>query len=88
MKATILPVLLSSGLLIGSAKIASAAGPLIADLKEYPNASGSSRSFSPFGALDTRNPFFQSLGSNGLVRELSSARRGLDNHAGRCSTAI
>jgi cytochrome c peroxidase len=41
------------------------AGPHIADMKEYPNATGSSRSFSSNGALDTRNPFFQSLGSNG-----------------------
>ncbi len=41
------------------------AGPRIADLKDYPNATGSARSFSPNGALDTRNPFFQSLGSNG-----------------------
>jgi cytochrome c peroxidase len=41
------------------------AGPRIADLKEYTNDTGSSRSFSPNGALDTRNPFFQSLGANG-----------------------
>jgi cytochrome c peroxidase len=41
------------------------AGPRIADMKDFPNGSGSSRSFSPNGALDTRNPFFQSLGSNG-----------------------
>lgn len=64
MKNIILPVLYS-GLLVGCIQIASAAGPLIADMKEYPNASGSSRSFSPFGALDTRSPFFQSLGANG-----------------------
>jgi cytochrome c peroxidase len=49
---------------IGSAQITSA-GPHIADLKSYANNSGSSSSFSPNGALDTRNPFFQSLGSNG-----------------------
>lgn len=41
------------------------AGPRIADLKEYPNSSGAARSFSSNGALDTRNPFFQVLGSNG-----------------------
>src|SRR4051812_12679412 len=41
------------------------AGPRIADMKEYPNPTGSSRSFSSNGALDTRNPFFQNLGSNG-----------------------
>jgi hypothetical protein len=41
------------------------AGPRIADMKEYANDTGSARSFSPSGALDTRNPFFQSLGSNG-----------------------
>jgi cytochrome c peroxidase len=41
------------------------AGSHIADIREYPNATGSSASFSPNGALDTRNPFFQSLGSNG-----------------------
>jgi cytochrome c peroxidase len=43
----------------------SSAAPRIADLKEYSNPTGSSRSFSPSGALDTRNPFFQNLGSNG-----------------------
>src|SRR4051812_21418237 len=43
----------------------SSAAPRIADLKEYSNGTGSSRSFSPSGALDTRNPFFQNLGSNG-----------------------
>jgi cytochrome c peroxidase len=41
------------------------AGPKIADLKEYPNPTGTSQSFSSNGALDTRNLFFQSLGSNG-----------------------
>jgi processive rubber oxygenase RoxA-like protein len=51
--------------LIASVQSASAGGPHIADLKKYANASGSSSSFSPDGALDTRNPFFQSLGSNG-----------------------
>lgn len=49
---------------IGSAQLA-AAGPHIADMKDFANDSGSSRSFSPNGALDTRNPFFQNLGSNG-----------------------
>jgi mono/diheme cytochrome c family protein len=34
-------------------------------MKDYPNGSGSARSFSSNGALDTRNPFFQNLGSNG-----------------------
>lgn len=41
------------------------AGPRISDVKEYPNASGTSRSFSAHGALDLSNPFFQTLGSNG-----------------------
>jgi cytochrome c peroxidase len=41
------------------------AGPHIPDMKEFPNPTGTSRSFSPNGALDMRNPFFQSLGSNG-----------------------
>src|SRR5512140_2801091 len=41
------------------------AAPRIPDLKEYPNPSGTSRSFSANGALDLSNPFFQSLGSNG-----------------------
>lgn len=50
--------------LIGSAQIV-LAGPRIPDMKEFPNGSGSSQSFSSNGALDTRNPFFQSLGSNG-----------------------
>src|SRR3954469_11445502 len=47
-----------------STQLASA-GPHISDMKEYPNSSGASRSFSSNGALDTRNPFFQNLGSNG-----------------------
>jgi hypothetical protein len=50
--------------LIGSAQII-LAGPRIADMKQFVNATGSSRSFSSNGALDTRNPFFQVLGSNG-----------------------
>src|SRR4051794_4850474 len=41
------------------------AGPRISNMKEYANASGTSQSFSSNGALDTRNPFFQNLGSNG-----------------------
>lgn len=51
-------------ILIGLSQIASA-GPHISDLKEYRNETGAARSFSPSGALDTRNPFFQNLGSNG-----------------------
>jgi cytochrome c peroxidase len=47
-----------------STQLASA-GPRIADMKEYPNATGTSQSFSANGALDTRNLFFQVLGSNG-----------------------
>jgi cytochrome c peroxidase len=50
--------------LIGSAQITSA-GPRIADMKQFDNETGGSRSFSSNGALDTRNPFFQNLGSNG-----------------------
>jgi cytochrome c peroxidase len=50
--------------LIGASQIASA-GPHIADNKEYVNETGAARSFSPSGALDKRNPFFQNLGSNG-----------------------
>lgn len=57
-------VVLGLCVLIGSAQFASA-GPRIADMKEFPNATGSSQSFSANGALDTRNPFFQNLGSNG-----------------------
>src|SRR5205809_6333781 len=64
MKTVFLSVLLAPCVLIGSLPIA-AAGPRIADMKEYANSSGSARSFSPNGALDTRNPFFQNLGSNG-----------------------
>jgi cytochrome c peroxidase len=51
-------------ILIGSSQVASA-GAHISDLKEYRNETGAARSFSPSGALDTRNPFFQNLGSNG-----------------------
>lgn len=41
------------------------AHPHIPDMKDYPNDSGSLRTFSPDGALDKRNAFFQNLGSNG-----------------------
>ena len=50
--------------LLTATQLASA-GPRIADMKEFPNPTGTSRSFSSNGALDTRNPFFQNLGSNG-----------------------
>lgn len=49
---------------LASAQLASAS-PRIVDMKQYPNSTGKSQSFSTNGALDTRNPFFQSLGSNG-----------------------
>ena len=52
------------GTVLASTQLASA-GPRIADLKEYPNPTGTAQSFSANGALDTRNPFFQVLGSNG-----------------------
>ncbi len=52
-------------LFFASIQIAYAAGSHISDMKEYANESGALRSFSPNGALDTRNPFFQSLGANG-----------------------
>jgi len=55
---------LSFGAVLASVQLASA-GPKISDLKEYPDATGTSQSFSDHGALDTRNLFFQSLGSNG-----------------------
>jgi hypothetical protein len=64
MKKIHLPLLLKLCVLIGFAQLA-AAGPRISDMKEYPNATGSSQSFSSHGALDTRNSFFQNLGSNG-----------------------
>jgi hypothetical protein len=49
---------------MASTQLVSAASR-IADMKQYPNPTGKSQSFSTNGALDTRNPFFQSLGSNG-----------------------
>jgi cytochrome c peroxidase len=55
---------ISLAALLAPAQFASA-GPRIADMKEYPNDTGVSQSFSANGALDTRNPFFQVLGSNG-----------------------
>jgi cytochrome c peroxidase len=55
---------LSLGAVLASTQLASA-GSHIADMKEYPDATGTSQSFSSNGALDTRNLFFQSLGSNG-----------------------
>src|SRR5947209_15812546 len=51
-------------LTLASSRLASA-GPRIPDMKEFLNESGTSQSFSSNGALDTRNPFFQNLGSNG-----------------------
>jgi cytochrome c peroxidase len=59
MKSICFSLVLVSSIQVGSA------GPRIADLKDYPNNSGVARSFSPNGALDTRNPFFQNLGANG-----------------------
>ena len=55
---------LSVGALLASGLFASAS-PTISDMKEYPDATGTIQSFSDHGALDTRNLFFQSLGSNG-----------------------
>jgi cytochrome c peroxidase len=52
------------GALLASIQLASA-GSKIADMKKYPDPTGTSQSFSEQGALDTRNLFFQSLGSNG-----------------------
>jgi cytochrome c peroxidase len=52
------------GMLLTSPQVVSA-GQHISDMKEFPNPSGTSQSFSANGALDTRNPFFQKLGSNG-----------------------
>lgn len=46
------------------------------NLAAFPNASGWSRSFTPSGHVDTRNPFFQPLGSNG--RSCSSCHRAED----------
>jgi hypothetical protein len=50
--------------LLASLRVASAASH-IADLRVYPDSTGAVSSFSSNGALDTSNPFFQSLGSNG-----------------------
>lgn len=51
--------------LLASTQFVSAGSSHISNMKEYANESGSSQSFSSNGALDTRNPFFQNLGSNG-----------------------
>lgn len=64
MKSIRFSLLVTQSVLIGSVQIASA-GSHIADMKDYPNDTGVARSFSPNGALDTRNPFFQNLGANG-----------------------
>src|SRR5690348_2716550 len=64
MKSICFSLLVFQSLLTPFVQTASA-GPHIADMKEYPNDTGNSRSFSPNGALDTRNPFFQNLGANG-----------------------
>jgi cytochrome c peroxidase len=55
---------LSLSALLASIQLASA-GPRIPDMKEFSNATGTAQSFSSNGPLDTRNPFFQNLGSNG-----------------------
>lgn len=55
---------LGLGALLASSQLASA-GPAISDMKTFPDPTGTSQSFSDHGALDTRNLFFQSLGSNG-----------------------
>jgi len=41
------------------------AGSQIPNLQPFPNSSGAARTFSAQGQVDTANPFFQSLGSNG-----------------------
>jgi hypothetical protein len=64
MKSIRFSLLVTQSVLIGCVQIASA-GSHIADMKDYPNETGVARSFSPNGALDTRNPFFQNLGANG-----------------------
>jgi cytochrome c peroxidase len=55
---------LSVSALLASAHLVSA-DQIIADMKKFPNSSGASQSFSEKGVLNTRNLFFQSLGSNG-----------------------
>src|SRR4051794_4919399 len=51
--------------LLASTSLVTAGSSHISNMKEYANGSGTSQSFSSNGALDTRNPFFQNLGSNG-----------------------
>jgi len=55
---------LGVGALLASTQFAFA-GPIIADMKKYPDPAGTSQSYSDQGVMDTRNIFFQSLGSNG-----------------------
>jgi hypothetical protein len=42
-----------------------AQGPEDPNLQPFPNASGASQTFNAAGFIDTRNPFFQDLGTNG-----------------------
>jgi cytochrome c peroxidase len=42
-----------------------AAGPEDPNLQPFPDPSGAVQTFSTFGFIDTQNPFFQSLGTNG-----------------------
>jgi len=55
----------ASLLMVGHVTIASQAGGHIPNLKAYANVSGEARTLASQGAIDTSNPFFQSLGSNG-----------------------
>lgn len=55
----------ASLVLLGHVTVASQAGGHIPNLKGFANGSGESRTFSARGAIDTSNPFFQDLGSNG-----------------------
>src|SRR5690349_14501071 len=44
---------------------AAAAGPFVPNNTNFPNAGGTSATFSTTGRIDLSGPFFQSLGSNG-----------------------
>ena len=54
-----LPLLLSVGI------AAAAYADIIANLKPFANPSGFAKTYSAAGDINTTNPFFQSLGSNG-----------------------
>lgn len=58
-------VVLATSMVAGGVAATADALPVIPNLTSFPDPSGSFSTFSTAGAIDTSNPFFQSLGTNG-----------------------